>query len=181
MNPCRSCVAGFVAVAILASGQAGAATRRIFSYDPGDDATRRAAGALTFEFDQKLLSTRVIRVRATEGAASAELKPARERALGSGNLSSLVAGGPAERDLYEVLPTDEGPAMMSAFCPGARRVWMDFGRLRANQDLRVYVFGGGATGTRLCKTFNFTFHGEWRLPPGPAMDPNRLPQPHFPY
>jgi len=164
---------------LLAGGATQAAARRIFSYDPANEATRMAAGALTFEFDQKLLSTRVLRVRATEGEAAAELRPA---GVGRGGLSALEGHDGAEHDLYEILPAEQGPEMIAALCPGDSRAWMAFGRLKANEDLRIRVIGADHAGRpRLCQTLDFTFHGEWRLPTHRPMDPDNLAEPHFPY
>jgi hypothetical protein len=174
--------ATFLALWLAFTGSANAANRRIFSYDPADTATREAAGQLTFEFNQKLFSTTVLRVRSTEESATADLKPAPQEAVGRGGVSRFVGPQAGERDLYQILPADDGPAMISAFCPGARRAWMAFGRLRANQDLRVYVIGdypGG--GAKLCRSLRFTYHGEWRLPPGPLMNPDTLPVDRRPF
>lgn len=168
----------FLVVATL--GGAHAATR-MFSYDPANSETRRSAGALTFQFTQKLVFTTVLNVRATEGQATAVLKPADEKVLGRGGLSALIGGAP-ERDLYEVQPAEDGAALTSAFCPGAKRAWMAFGRLRPNRDLRVFVLGDDAQGVaaHLCRTFDFTFHGEWRLPPGAKFDERQLERRQFP-
>ncbi|MEO8926541.1 MAG: hypothetical protein ABI306_05195 [Caulobacteraceae bacterium] len=170
------------AVAVALAPAAHATTLRIFSYDPADSETRHAAGAVTFEFNQRLIFTTVRRVLATEGQASADLKPASEAALGRGGLSPLIGARAPERDLYEVQPGAEGSAMIAAFCPGARRAWMAFGRLRANQDLRVFVLGDNPAGggARLCQTLAFSFHGEWRLPPGAKFDERQLEHPRFP-
>ncbi|MDQ2860938.1 MAG: hypothetical protein M3T55_09475 [Pseudomonadota bacterium] len=166
-------------VALTKSAQASAL--RIYSYDPADGDTRHAAGAVTFEFNQHLIFTTVLRILATEGQASADLKPAKEEALGRGGLTALIGAGAPERDLYEVLPSGDGPAMVAAFCPGARRAWMAIGRLKVDRDLRVFVLGenpGG--GARLCRTLAFSFHGEWRLPPGARFDERQLERPRFP-
>ena len=172
----------FAFIATLA-GAAHAATLRIFSYDPANSDTRQAAGALTFEFLQRIMSIKILRVRATEGAALADLKPADERALGHGGLSALIGPGAPERALYEVQPKDDGQALISAFCPGAKHAWMSFGRLLNDADLRVFVLGDGGAGgaTRLCHTLDFTFHGEWRLPPGRPFDMHQLDHPRFGY
>jgi hypothetical protein len=173
--------AAILAAWLVFAGSAHAANRRIFSYDPADAATREAAGQLTFEFNQKLLSTTVLRVRSTEESATADLKPAPPEAVGRGGVSRFVGVQARDRDLYQILAADDGPAMISAFCPGARRAWMAFGRLRANQDLRVYVLGDYPGGAKLCQSLKFTYHGEWRLPPGPLMNPDTLPVDRRPF
>ena len=74
--------------AAMASATVAQASVRIFSYEPTNDATRRTAGPLTFEFDQRLVFTKVLWVRSTEGRARADLKPANEGVLGRGGLSA---------------------------------------------------------------------------------------------
>jgi hypothetical protein len=162
----RSFAFGAAAAALVVAASAHATSLRIFSYDPADSETRHAAGPVTFEFNQRLIFTTVLKVLATEGQASANLKPAREEALGRGGLSALIGAKAPERDLYEVQASADGPAMIAAFCPGAKRAWMSFGRLKANRDLRVFVLGDDPArgGAHLCRTLGFNFHGEWRLP-----------------
>ena len=176
-------LAGLAAVLALAhAGLAEAENRRIFSYDPANEATRATAGPITFEFDQHILSTRVLRIRATEGQATAELKSVGEGQLGRGGLNAAAGGKPAGRDVYEILPKEEGAAMIQALCPGAQEAWLATDRLRANHDLEVLVIGRAkGAQARLCQTLEYTFHGEWRLPPGPGVDPRTVPHPHFPY
>jgi len=158
-------------LAIVAlGGTSAAAAVRVFSYDPADALTRRVAGDLTFEFKQRLIFTTVVRIRSTEGQASADLKPVDEQALGRGGLTRLIGANAPERDLYEVEPGAEGADLVRAFCPGSTRAWLAFGRLSETQPLRVQVIGDDPKGgpTRLCETLAFTFHGEWaasgRLP-----------------
>jgi len=181
----RAAVCGLLCIALAAlavSAPARAANRRMFSYDPADDATRHVAGALTIEFNQHLASTSVLTVRSTEGDATARLAHAGEGGLGPGGLGRLIGGGAAERDLYAVLPADQGAAMIAAFCPGSRHAWMAFPRLRANRDIRIQVLGDStaAGAARLCHTLRFSFHGEWRLPPGPQVDERLMRRPSFP-
>ena len=114
---------------------------RLFSYDPANAETRDAAGPLTFEFSQVLVSTKLLTVRATEAEATAALKPASASALGAGGLTRLIGANAPQRDLYEVSSADQGGAMIAAFCPGSRRAWMAFERLRVDRDMRVYVLG----------------------------------------
>src|SRR5665213_4595182 len=121
---------GLVVAASLAclAGAARADSIRLYSYDPANAETRAAAGALTFEFKQRLIGTTMLSVRATEAQATAYLRPARERALGPGGLSPLIGSKANERDLYEVQSKGDGAALISAFCPGAKRAWMVFGQ-----------------------------------------------------
>jgi hypothetical protein len=163
------------------AGTAAAAPIRFFSYDPADEQTRLAAGGLTFEFKQHLVSTEVLRIRASEGPATAELRRASAEALGKGGLTALIGSAP-ERDLYEIRPEQEGAAMIAALCPGARRAWMAFDRLRAEHSARVFLFADGPTGpVRICRTLAFNFRGEWSLPNGPPLDEQLPPATNFPH
>ncbi len=178
----RSAFAAPAALAVLcalaAAGPAAAAVR-IFSYDPANDATRRVAGDLTFEFNQRLIFTTVLNIHSTEGEASADLRPADERALGPGGLSRIIGANAQERDLYEVEPKAEGVELIRAFCPGSHRAWLAFGRLVEARPLRVQVIGDDPSGgpARLCHTFQFEFRGEWKLPGRDGVPARELLQP----
>ena len=156
----------------------------MFSYDPANDDTRHAAGALTFEFKQRLVFTTVLKILSTQGKASAAVKPVDDSVFGRGGLSLLIGPNAVERDLYAVEPGDEGDALVAALCPGSKHGWMAFGRIRANRDLRVHVLGDGPDGgrPRLCRTLDFSFHGEWVLPrTTPEVTEGQMKRPHFPY
>jgi hypothetical protein len=172
----------WLALLALASASPAAAAIRLFSYDPADAATRASSGALTFQFRQTLTFIRVQNVRATEGEAKAELRPADQGSLGPGGLGRVIGDAP-ERDLYEVLPTDEGDALTKALCPGSRHAWMAFGHLRANANLRVFVLGDNPkTGqARRCQTLAFSFHGEWKLHDDRPFDQRLVDRPLVPH
>lgn len=167
---------------VAAPSQSLAAGLRIFSYDPANAETRRVAGALSFEFHQGLTSATVLQVLATEGDAQADVRPAAPREIGTAALSALERTLPERSGLYAVQSADQGAALISAFCPGAKRAWMAFGKIKYNRDLRVVVLGdNGPKGeTGVCLTLDFNFHGEWRLPPGKRLEPHRLEPPSFP-
>ena len=153
----------------------------MFAYDPANDETRHAAGPLTFEFRQKLVFTTLLRIRATEAKATAEVAPADEKVLGRGGLSALIGANAPERDFFAVSSAQEGGAMIAAFCPGSTHAWVALGRLKANRNLRVHVIGDGAKGIHLCHTFDFYYHGEWKALEPYRVDPREVLKPHFPY
>lgn len=169
-------------IAIAISGAADAGALRIWSYDPANAETRRAAGRLTFEFSQRLIFTTMLRVLATDAQATAELTPAKETALGAGGLARLIGPTAPQRDLYEIEGKAQGEAMIAAMCPGAQRGFLAFGRMRLYRDLRVFVLGenAGVGQARLCRTLDFNFHGDWRPPPGTKFDERQLERPLFP-
>jgi hypothetical protein len=175
---------GLIVCAIVASlgAPAWCASMHMYSYDPANADTRHSAGALTFEFNRHLMFTTILRVMATEGDAKAEVRQASERDLGPGGLSALIGPHALERDLYEVQPQDEGTAMIAALCPQSHRAWMAFGHLKAYRNLRIYVLGdsSNAGSARLCKTLDYTFHGEWKGPSGPPINPGIIEPPQFP-
>ena len=164
------------ALALCFAARPATAAIRQFSYDPANEETRTAAGALTFLISQKMFSTRVLKLRATEAQATADLKRADPSVLGRSIERT------SERDVYEVLPGDDGAALISAFCPGSKRAWMAFSPVKLNQDLSVLVVGDSPTGggPHKCRGFEFTFHGEWRLPPGTPPSFGPIGPPHFP-
>jgi hypothetical protein len=171
------------ALVLAAPGLAAAAAERLFSYDPSDDVTWKTAGPLTIQFRQRLVFTTVLNIRSTQGQATADLKPVDEHVLGPGGLSRLIGKTAQERDLYEVETADEGADLIKAFCPGAAHAWMAFGRVVEAKPLRIRVLGDGPGGqARLCQTFEFSYRGEWKLPPGPGIKPGDLlnPGPRFP-
>jgi hypothetical protein len=169
------------ACALAVAGSAAAAVR-LFAYDAADAETRRTAGGVTLEFRQRFNFNEPTRLRSNIGQASAPLRRAEDRDLGA-PLETVIGGQAPERDLYEVVAQEEGADMMRAFCPGAARVWLSFGRIRAHQPLIVHVLGAPAgSPARLCHTLRFQFRGEWRLPPGrPRVPDNELKAPRFPY
>jgi hypothetical protein len=176
----RFCLALVAATAVAQSAAAGV---RVFSYDAGNDVTRRVAGDLTFQFNQRLIFTTVLNIRSTEGRASADLKPVDEHVLGGGGLNRLVGAGSQERDLYEVRANGEGVELIHALCPGSSRAWLSFSRLVEGKPLRVQVLGdtpGGAA--HLCHTLDYNYRGEWKVPnTAPPIRPSDLKEPRFPY
>jgi hypothetical protein len=166
MNPARlAAVSALIAGAL--AGRAAAATH-IYSYDPADAATREAAGPLTFEIHKALFGpTKVLNLRSTVAAADADLKRATDRDLGPGGLAALLGPRAAERQIYQIAPTDQGAALISALCPGAKRAWMAFSEFGFNEPLNIAVIAAGAapSKTRVCRTLAYDFHGEWSGPP----------------
>jgi hypothetical protein len=176
-------VTGLTLMVVLTAAGVAQAAVHIVSFDPANDATRLAAGGLTFEFDQRLIFTRVLRVRSTEGQARADLRPANEAVLGRGGLTAVIGADAHERDLYEVKPSAEGADMIRAFCPGSTRAWLAFGRIAQYRALRVRVVGDGGAGgkARLCQTLDFSWRGEWRVPVGQSVHDRDLKVPTFPF
>ena len=172
-----------VLLAALAAAGAAHGAIHVVSYDPANTETRLTAGGLTFEYDQQLIFTRVLKVRSTEGQARAYLRPANEAVLGRGGLTALIGADAHERDLYEVKPTAEGADLIHAFCPGSTRAWLAFGRIALYRGLRVRVLGDGGPGgePRLCETLDFTWRGEWKLPAGQSVHDRDLKAPTFPF
>jgi len=170
-------------LAVLGLAAPAAAAVRIFSYDPANDLTRRVAGDLTFELNQRLIFTTILRIRSTEGQASADLKPVDEHVLGRGGLNRLIGSHAQERDLYAVEPDAQGAELIRAFCPGSTQAWLAFSRLVETRPLRVQVIGDDPKGgpTRLCETLEFTYHGEWTAQPGRGVPQRDMLVPRFPY
>jgi hypothetical protein len=179
----RRRAAALASLALLAgAGAARSDTVHFYSYDPGDEATRDAAGPVTLQLRKGLLHTSIVAVRSTEAKASVDLTPAPAAELGRAGLAGVKGVGPAERDLYQVGTADEGAALISALCPGAKRAWMAIGKVRVNADLHMDVIGESpGEAPRLCRALAYSFHGEWRAPPGgPLLRERDLPHGRFP-
>jgi len=167
MNATRLAAAGALLGLVLTAGAAAAATH-IYSYDPADAATKEAAGPLTFEVRKALLGpTKVVNLRSTVAAADADLKRAADRDLGPGGLAALIGARGPEHQIYEIEPAEQGAALISALCPGAKRAWLAFSGFGFNEPLKIAVLGLGAAPakTRICRILSYDFHGEWSGPP----------------
>jgi len=167
MTPARVVIASALAGAFLAAGAAAAATH-IYSYDPADAVTRDAAGPLTFQVYKPLLGpAKVLNLRSTVAAADADLKHATDRDLGPGGLAALIGPRATGRQVYEIEPTEQGAALISALCPGAKRAWMAFSGFGFNEPLMIAVVSAPAppSKTKVCRTLAYDFHGEWSGPP----------------
>lgn len=170
-----------VLAGLLAASGAGAAkaSLRQLSYDPANAETKAAAGGVTFLIDQGMFGQRVLKMRATEAKATADLTRADPSVLGRGALATL---GPAARDraLYAITEKDDGPALVAALCPGSKHGWIALGRVAYGADLQAVVLGDppGGGAARRCRTLDFSFRGEWRLPAGagPAIEAEGPPE-----
>jgi hypothetical protein len=172
-----------VVLCVLVSGSTETqAAIRQFSYDPADAETRVAAGGVTFMINQSMLGVRVMKMRATEAKAAADLSRADPDVLGRGGLARVLGHAASEHELYRIMPGDEGPAFIAALCPGSKQGWVALTPVRFGQDLQAVVFGDDPTGgpARRCRTLAFTFHGEWRLPNGAGPPVESAEPPDFP-
>ena len=169
-------VAGLAAGAALALAGPAAAAKHVYSYDSATPLTRKMTeNGLTFVFDKGLMSQRVLKLIETHDVGQADLKPASEHDLGPGGLSALIGSEAHERDLYEITANGDGIALRRALCRGSDRAWLAFGRLKVGEDLRIQALGHDpVTGSiRLCMTLDYSFHGEWTLPPVDLPQPDR--------
>jgi hypothetical protein len=172
---------GLAATLALAATSASASLRQ-FSYDPANAATREAAGGVTFLINQGMFGSRVLKMRATEAKASADLSRANPDTLGPGGLGRALGPAAPERDLYAIADRADGPALLAALCPGSRRGWIALTGVRYGSDLQAVIIGDdpAGRGAHRCRTLDFTFHGEWRLPPGSSPALEAASPPDFP-
>lgn len=154
------------------------ADERIYAYDSVSPAARRLAPTgLSFEFERHMMGgVRIRRVIQTGERGSAEIKPASPSALG-GDLKTLLADARARGDLYEILPAEDGKAFVGAVCPGSDRAWLLIGQLERFRDLTVQALGRKAdeTAAHKCVALEFSFHGEFQLPPDRPPPRARFP------
>ncbi|MGH7025558.1 MAG: hypothetical protein ACREEB_18480 [Caulobacteraceae bacterium] len=166
---------------VLAATSARAAIRQ-FSYDPADAETRAAAGPVTLVINQTMFGTRVLKLRSTLAKATADLARADIGALGRDAWSRAVGAKAPERDLYRILPGDDGAAFIAALCPGSKRGWLALTSVRYGDDVQAVVIGDDPAGgpARRCRALNFTFHGEWRAPSQRQIEIDPVAPPDFP-
>jgi hypothetical protein len=102
--------------------------------------------------------------------------------LGRGGLARALGPAAPEHEFYQIMPGDEGPAFVSALCPGSKRGWVALTPVRYGEDVQAVVFGDDPAGgpAKRCRTLAFTFHGEWRLPNGSAPSTESSEPPGFP-
>ncbi len=164
-----------VLVAAVLIPTAASAGRMLYSYDSATPLTEKMTeNGLTFVFDKRLMSTRILKIIETQNVGEAELKPASEHDLG-GSPSKLIGSGAAgARDLYEIVQKGDGTALVKALCPGAVRGFLDVGVLKPDRALKIFALGRGPTGQAVyCMTLDYSFHGAWALPPPDLPQPDR--------
>jgi len=170
----RALAAGFLIATAFAPGAA-RADRRIYSYDSATPVTRKMTeSGLTFVFEKTLMGTRVLGLVETHDIGAADVRPASAGDIGPGGLSVLGPGA-HEHDVYEITRAKDGAALIRALCPGSERAWLVFGPIKADRDLRVDAVGRDPlTGKpRLCVALDYSFHGQWALPPPDLPQPSR--------
>lgn len=142
---------------------------RIYSYDAvSDTAQTLARGGLTFVLRKSMIGgSRVTKVLSTSDHGTAELKPASDKDLGPGGLAGVIGHKVREDDLYEIQRGGQGEPLIRAACPLSDRAWLAFGALKPNRNVVIHALGHSPISgkVRLCATMEFSWHGEWKLPP----------------
>jgi hypothetical protein len=160
----------------LAAGAARAELRQ-FSYDAANEETIASSGPVTLLVSQSMFGTHLVKISSTVAKATADLRREDAGALGRGGWQEATDG--VERDLYRILPADEGADFTSALCPGSKQAWLALTPVKYGRNVRMVVIGDDPAGggVRRCRTLEFQFHGEWRLPQGnpPATEDNAPP------
>jgi hypothetical protein len=162
-------------VPLLVAGPA-AAARHIYSYDSANPATTRMTDTgISLIFDKGVMGVTVRRLMETQTIGAADLRPVSDSVLGRGGLDAAVGADAHERDLYEITEQADGKALRNVLCRGADHVYLAIGRIKLGQDLRLRALGHDPqTGkTRLCITLDYSFRGEWLLPPPILPQPDR--------
>lgn len=150
----------------LAPSLACAAERR-FTFDSGSARAKALTGAgLTLTIDQGLLGgVRLKLVQATGVPVAAEIEPA--QGADEAGIRALLPKAEAKLALYQVNTTaQDGEVLSRAFCPGATRVWLAATPIAYGKPLTLWAVGQGGGAKLLCAEMDFTWRGEWRLPPG---------------
>lgn len=150
-----------IVVGLVAAAPAAAAIRQ-FSYDPADEATRDASGAVTFVVRQGMFGSTVLAMRATEARATADLARVGEGEVGG--LVVLLGRDAPERALYRIGVAEQGADLAAALCPGSKHAWLALSPVRYGAPVKAAVIGDAATGPKVCARLDFVFRGEWRRP-----------------
>lgn len=167
----RSLGLALASAMLIATASAGAAIRQ-FSYDPADAGTRAAAGPVTLVINQTMFGTRVLKLRSTTAKATVDLTRGEP-----GRLPAEVRG-----TLYRIADADDGPAFVAALCPGSKRAWLALSGVHYGAAVRAQVLGDAPSGgpIKLCRTLDFTFHGEWAVPAHRQIEIDPVAPPDFP-
>lgn len=164
------------ALALMAVAAPAAAEERFYAYDPASNSAQLMTRGITLQVERGLFgSTRVERLFATVGQGSAGLE---RGGLSDGQLRAVLPADAEETSVYTVEATGQGAALGRALCPGARAVWLVFGRVRPLRDLTVHAVGESVQGQiTLCQTLHYRYRGEWERPRGEDVEPGGNPPP----
>lgn len=162
-----------VLFAAACAGPAVAGDIRYFSFDPADEVTRRMTRGVTLEVEQGLLGGLFGGLQARGLYSTSARGSARLDHDGGSPVRAALPDGAREANVYRIAPEGDGRALGRALCPGSDEAWLVMGRLRLNTPLTVHAVGRtGDQPPRHCVQLNYTFRGEWALPPGDGPESN---------
>lgn len=139
-----------------------AADVRFLAFNPADRTTTALTRGVTLEIERGLFgAVSVRRILSNTGRGSATITRGgpdeARRARPEGSVASVV---------YTILAEGDGRGLSRALCPGSAAAYLVMGGVRAGRPFTMEAVGRWPDGAwRHCVTLNYTYRGEWSLPP----------------
>lgn len=163
-----TCSAAALAALTLAGAAAPArAETRFLAYDAADRVTQALTRGVTLEIRRGLLGgVSVRRIISTTARGSARIDYG-----GPDAVRRALPEGANEASVYTIPSEGDGRGLSRALCPGSDQAFLVLGRVRAGRPLTVHAVGRWADGAiRHCVTLEYSYRGEWALPPPSPSD-----------
>ncbi len=149
-----------------------AAEIRYLAYDASDRVTQALTRGVTLEANRGLFGAiSVRRIISTSQRGSADI-----RRGGPDQVRRVLPDGATEANIYHISPEGDGRGLSRALCPGADEVWLVSGRVRLARPLTLHAVGRWSDGAyRHCVELNYSWRGEWAMPPAGGPDDSGAP------
>lgn len=152
----------FIALLTVSAAAPARADTRYFSYNASDRITQALTKGVTLQVRRGLFgAVSLERLFSTTARGSADFTRG-----GPDAVRRALPEGARETDLYEIEQMGDGRGLARALCPGADKVWVVIGRIRAPRPLSLQAVGRWSDGAyRHCVTLNYEWRGEWQTAP----------------
>lgn len=152
------------------------ADTRYLAFDASDRITTALTRGITLEVERGLFgAVSVRRIISTSARGSATISRG-----GPDQARRVLPQGAGETVVYSIATEGDGRGLARALCPGAEATFLVLGRVQAGRPIVMQAAGRWPDGQfRHCVTLNYTYRGEWTLPPrrGPVETGPGLPTP----
>lgn len=155
-------VAVLSGLTVLSAAAPASAETRFLAYDAADRVTQALTRGVTLEVRRGLLGgVSVRRIISTSARGSARIDYG-----GPDNVRRALPEGANEATVYTIPAEGDGRGLSRALCPGSDQAYLVLGRVRPGRPLTVHAVGRWADGAvRHCVKLDYTYRGEWALPP----------------
>ncbi len=135
------------------------------AYNPSDRITTALTRGLTLEVNKGLFgAVSIRRIISTSSRGSADI-----RRGGPYEARDALPEGAGESTVYTIPTEGDGRPLARALCPGADQTYLVVGLVRAVRPLTMHAVGRWPDGRyRHCVELNYSYRGEWALPPRAA-------------